>query len=114
VLLHWTFVKAGVPERSGSSASAQSWSSLGAAGRTLVAGGTSADEIRTFAARGTTLNPALVKEQIRVDAGLDPNGDLAATADRAVAELDRTNAWDRSVLVVAVAAVTNRLADGGF
>ncbi|WP_395729547.1 alpha/beta hydrolase [Nakamurella sp.] len=100
------------PERSGSPASAQSWASLGAAGRTFVAGGPSVDEIRTFAARGTAVSPAQVKEPIRVYAGLDPNGDLDATADRAVAELDRTNAWDRSILVVATTTGTGWIDPG--
>lgn len=100
------------PERSGSPASAESWSSLGAAGRTFVAGGPSVDQIRTFAAQGTTVNPADVKGPIRVYAGLDPHGDLAATADRAVAELDRTNAWNRSVLVVATTTGTGWIDPG--
>jgi uncharacterized membrane protein len=100
------------PERSGSPESAESWASLGAAGRTFVAGGPSAEKIRAFAAQGTAVDPAQVKEPIRVYAGLDPNGDLAATADRAVAELDRTNAWDRSVLVVATTTGTGWIDPG--
>lgn len=100
------------PERSGSPASAQSWASLGAAGRTFVAGGPTVDQLRVFAAQGGAVDPAGVEEPIRVYAGLDPNGDLAATADRAVAELDRTNAWDRSVLVVATTTGTGWIDPG--
>lgn len=100
------------PERSGSSASAESWSSLGAAGRTFVAGGPSVDELRAFAASGTAIRAGDVQEPIRVYAGLDPNGDLAATANRAVAELDRTHAWDRSILVVATTTGTGWIDPG--
>lgn len=100
------------PERSGSPASAESWASLGAAGRTFVAGGPSVEQIRAFATQGTAVDPADVEEPIRVYAGLDPNGDLAATADRAVTELDRTNAWDRSILVVATTTGTGWIDPG--
>lgn len=100
------------PQRSGSPTSAESWSSLGAAGRTFVAGGPSIDQLRAFAAQGGPVRPADVQEPIRVYAGLDPNGDLAATADRAVAELDRTGAWNRSILVVATTTGTGWIDPG--
>lgn len=100
------------PERSGSPASHETWESLGAAGRRFVAGGPSIDQLRAFAAAGSTLSPAAVREPIRADAGVDPSGDLAATARRVVAELDRTNAWDRSILVVATAMDTGSIDPG--
>ena len=100
------------PERSGSPSSTETWDSLGAAGRTFVAGGPSVDQLRAFAAAGTVTDQTQVKEPIRVYAGLDPNGDLAATADRAVAELNRTNAWDRSILVVATTTGTGWIDPG--
>ncbi len=99
------------PERSGSPESNESWASLGAAGRTFVAGGPTVAELRAFAGTVGT-DPAGVQEPIRVYSGLDPNGDLDATADRVVAELDRTNAWDRSILVVATTTGTGWIDPG--
>lgn len=99
-------------QRSGSPQSPESWESIGAAGRTFVAGGPSTDQLRAFAAAGTVVDPADVREPIRVYAGLDPKRDLDATAKRAVAELDRTDAWDRSVLVVATTTGTGWIDPG--
>jgi len=99
-------------ERSGSPASAETWESLGAAGRTFVAQGPTQDQLQAFTAAGTSIDPADVRIPIRVYGGLDPSGDLDATADRVVAELDRTNAWDRSVLVVATTTGTGWIDPG--
>ncbi|HEY5846627.1 MAG TPA: alpha/beta hydrolase [Nakamurella sp.] len=106
-----TVVQPTAPERSGSPQSNESWESLGAAGRTFVAGGPSIQELRAFAA-GSAMDPTDVREPIRVYAGLDADGDLAATADRVVVELDRTNAWDRSILVVATTTGTGWIDPG--
>ncbi|WP_082618639.1 alpha/beta-hydrolase family protein [Oerskovia sp. Root22] len=94
------------PDRSGSPESGSSWESLGAEGRRFVALGPTQAELTEFAAGGDVIDPADVQEPIRVYAGLDPEGDLDATAQRVVDELDRTNAWDRSVLVVATTTGT--------
>ncbi|MEV7972247.1 alpha/beta-hydrolase family protein [Cellulomonas sp. NPDC089187] len=85
--------------RSGSPQSAVSWESLGRYGRTFVAGGPSAPEIREV-----TGEPAL--EPIRVYAGLDSADTASARAELVVSELERTGAFDRSVLVVAGATGT--------
>lgn len=79
--------------RSGSAGSAESWSSLGHAGRTFVGSGPSQDEIA--AATGA---PAL--EPIRVYAGLARNRDLDDTARSVVAELERTGAFEREAILV--------------
>ncbi|WP_435735309.1 alpha/beta hydrolase [Cellulosimicrobium sp. PMB13] len=93
-------------ERSGSQASPESWDSLGAEGRKFVVSGPTLDELRAFAQAGDVVDPAAVREPIHAYAGLDPDGDLDATAARVVDELDRTDAWDRSVLVVATTTGT--------
>jgi len=98
--------------RSGSPASNESWESLGAAGREFVAGGPSVDQLRAFAAAGNAVEPTAVRVPIRVYAGLNPDGDLDATAAKVVAELDRTNAWDRSILVVATTTGTGWIDPG--
>ena len=105
-------VKPTAAERSGSPQSPESWESLGAAGREFVAGGPSVAELTAFAAAGSVVEPATVREPIRVYSGLDPAGDLDATAAKVVAELDRTNAWDRSILVVATTTGTGWIDPG--
>lgn len=92
-------------ERSGSPDSTQAWETLGFQGRAFVAGGPTAEQITAVTGR-EAMTP------IRVYAGLssqdvDPvEADLDALADQVVAELDRTGAWDRSVVVVATATGT--------
>lgn len=87
------------PERSGSPASTQPWESLGKEGRTFVAGGPSAARIAEVTGR-----PALTP--IRVYAGHDAAATIEEVADLVVDELERTGAFDRSV--VAVATTTGR------
>ncbi len=87
------------PLRSGSPDSAVSWDSLGRQGRAFVAGGPSPDEIAAVTGEPAT-------EPIRVYAGLESADDARARADLAVEELERTGAFDRSVLVVAGATGT--------
>lgn len=93
------------PERSGSAASAQTWDTLGYQGRIFVAGGPSTEEI-------TAVTGEAAMTPIRVYAGLASQEaaggdvDLDALAAEVVAELDRTNAWERSVVVVTTATGT--------
>jgi uncharacterized membrane protein len=79
--------------RSGSPSSLVSWDSLGLQGRKFVAGGPDGAELATVA-------PGAVRAPIRVYAGLDSAGDSQARAELAVAELRRTGAFDREVIVV--------------
>lgn len=92
------------PERSGSPDSSVAWDSLGSQGRTFVAGGPSQHDLITFARqRGADL---AVQVPIRVYAGLESAPDPSDTAALVVDELDRTDAWDRAVLVVATTTGT--------
>lgn len=81
-------------ERSGGPGSLMSWDSLGRQGRIFVSNGPAPAQLEEFNRR-----PA--RMPVRVYAGLDPDGDLRAEADRAVAELRRTGGFDRAVLGVA-------------
>ncbi len=81
------------PERSGSPASRVPWDSLGVKGRNFIGSGPTAAQIAEF-----TGGPA--EEPIRVYVGLDSADSLADRVDLAIAELDRTNAWDRKVIAV--------------
>lgn len=93
------------PERSGSPESGQAWDTLGYQGRIFAAGGPTAEEITAVTGR-SAMTP------IRLYAGLASQDapatevDLDALAEEVVAELDRTNAWARSVLVVTTATGT--------
>ncbi len=89
-------------ERSGSPGSLSAWETLGREGRRFVAGGPTVEDLRAFdAAAGLERD---VHEPVRVYAGLDTGGgrdtDLDDLAALVVQELDRTDAWDRSTLVV--------------
>ncbi|MFC7456101.1 alpha/beta hydrolase [Brachybacterium sp. GCM10030267] len=81
------------PLRSGSPDSLESWQSLGAPGRKIVSAGAGADYIAR-----TTGQEAM--EPIRVYAGKSSTRTLEQTVDAVLAELDRTGAWDRDVLVL--------------
>lgn len=81
------------PYRSGGTDSLISWESLGRQGRQFVAGGPSTEEISAF-------NRAPAVEPIRVYAGLATSESMTERADLAVAELERTGAFDRRALVV--------------
>ncbi len=81
------------PLRSGSPDSLETWQSLGAPGRKIVSAGPSPEAIaRTCGAEAM--------EPIRVYAGKSSSRDLAETVEAVLAELDRTRAWDREVLVL--------------
>jgi uncharacterized membrane protein len=81
-------------ERSGSTESLVSWTSLGMEGRNFVARGPSTSDLQAFS--GT---PA--KQPIRVYVGLDSASTAQERAALAVKELERTGAFDRALLVVA-------------
>src|SRR5699024_2889630 len=81
------------PLRSGSPDSTQSWPSLGAPGRKIVSGGASAAQIASVIG-------AQAAEPIRVYAGKSSDRTLEQAVDAVLAELDRTGAWDREVLVL--------------
>ena len=81
------------PARSGSPSSHESWTSLGAPGRKIVSGGATRERIAEVT--GTdTMDP------IRVYAGKSTSRTLEQTVDAVLAELDRTGAWEREVLVL--------------
>lgn len=82
------------PLKTGSPQSAVPWETLGRQGREMVARGPDAARIAGVAG-GTA------KEPIRVYIGLNSADTPAAQADLALAELIRTGAFDRKVLVIA-------------
>ncbi|WP_062972541.1 alpha/beta hydrolase [Nocardia flavorosea] len=83
-----------LPERSGSPDSLAAWDTLGFEGRWFVSHGPSAERISWVTGR-----PA--REPIRAYIGLESVADTERTqAELAVAELERTGAFDREVLVV--------------
>lgn len=84
----------GLPERSGSPDSLAAWNTLGFEGRWFVSHGPSAERISWVTGR-----PA--REPIRAYIGLESVADTGQTqAELAVAELERTGAFDREALVV--------------
>lgn len=82
------------PERSGSAASLSRWADLGAYGRRFVTGGPTVAQLESVNGPGA-------KEPIRVYAGLLGADTVQGRADLLLAELKRTGAFDRKVLVVA-------------
>ncbi|MEV0298891.1 alpha/beta hydrolase [Nocardia sp. NPDC050710] len=98
------------PERSGSPESLAKWESLGFEGRWFVSHGPSASRIAAV-----TGKPA--REPIRAYVGLESATDGVTSADLAVAELERTRAFDRKVLVVVTTTGTgwvNSMAAGAI
>lgn len=88
--------------RSGSPASLVPWASLGRQGRTFVDTGPTEAEISKFS--GTA-----AMEPIRVYAGLQSAPSIAAESALVVAELERTGAFHRKVIVVATTTGTGWL-----
>jgi uncharacterized membrane protein len=88
-------VRPTTPNRSGGPGSLAAWGTLGYEGRRFAAGGPTTEQLRAFAGPGAT-----VEGPIRVYAGLESADGPEAQARLAVEELDRTGAWDRSLLVV--------------
>lgn len=88
--------------RSGSVESLVSWQSLGYQGKKFVAGGPTKQQLQNFTG-------GAVKQPIRVYVGLDSAATPETRAKLAVAELKRTGAFQRKVLVVADATGTGWL-----
>jgi uncharacterized membrane protein len=88
--------------RSGGPDSLVAWDSLGRQGRRFVATGPTVRELNETNGGGA-------REPIRVYAGIKSADDLQQRADLVLAELRRTNAFDRSVLVVATTTGTGFL-----
>jgi uncharacterized membrane protein len=82
------------PERSGSPQSLAQWEELGYYGRSFVRGGPTVAQLEAVNGTGA-------KEPIRVYAGLQSADTVQGRADLVLAELKRTGAFDRKVLVVA-------------
>ncbi|WP_166509634.1 alpha/beta-hydrolase family protein [Blastococcus sp. TF02-8] len=93
-LTHEGVEKPSSATRSGSPNSLVSWDSLGREGRRFVTGGPTPQQLDAVTGRGAA-------ERIRVYAGLDSAPTPQERADLAVTELERTGAFDRSVLLVA-------------
>lgn len=100
-------------ERSGSPDSSVTWESLGLQGRRFVTGGPTVEQIEMFhdarpevEADAEPQDDGETREPIRAYAGLDGRSDFNAIAADVVRELDRTDAWDRDVLVVATTTGT--------
>ena len=85
--------------RSGGPGSLVSWESLGRKGREFIGSGPSAADITEFAGR-----PAV--EPVRAYVGIDAAEDLDERAELAVRELERTQGFERAVLVVATTTGT--------
>ena len=82
------------PERSGSKASLAAWKDLGHYGRSFVRGGPTVAQLEAVNGPGA-------RQPIRVYAGLQSADTVQGRADLVLAELKRTKAFDRKVLVVA-------------
>ncbi len=87
------------PLVSGSPQSLAAWDTLGIQGRTWVASATPTDMIGEFQSEIGN-DDAEVLEPIRVFAGIKSADDVQDRADLAVAELERTGAFERDVLAV--------------
>ncbi|WP_164842366.1 alpha/beta hydrolase [Actinoplanes solisilvae] len=81
------------PLRSGSSQSLVSWDSLGRQGRAFIGKVPPGDQLDAFAGR-TALDP------IRIYAGLSSADTIEERAELVLREMDRTHAWERSVVAV--------------
>jgi len=94
-----SLVEAGIPQpasslRTGGAASALTWDELGRAGREFVGSGPTAAEISFLSAKHAL-------EPIRLYVGLRAAETVSQRVDLALKELKRTNAFDRSTLVIA-------------
>lgn len=89
------------PALSGSPASLVEWDSLGFQGRGFTGGAPTADDIAEFTGDDTA-----VLDPIRVYVGLDSAPTTEARIALALDEMERTGAFERSVLVVATATGT--------
>lgn len=90
------------PLRSGSSESLVAWDTLGYQGRTFVASGPNMQQLRS-------VNGANIKPQIRVYAGVESAPTADQRAQLVLKELERTDAFNRKVLIIANATGTGWL-----
>ena len=90
------------PSKTGSSASLLRWRDLGRMGRAAVSAGPTRADIEAF-----TGEPAL--EPLRIYVGLNSAESIEDRIELAFAEMKRTGAFDRSVLVVTTLTGTGRL-----
>ncbi len=81
------------PTASGSPASLVAWDTLGHEGRNFVAGAPTIADLESFDPQVTALEP------IRVYVGLESADSVEGRVDLAIAELERTGAFEREVLV---------------
>ena len=81
------------PLKTGSTASLIGWDDLGRAGREYIVSGPGQAEIATFTGKSA-------KEPVRVYVGLNAAPTTAERAELALAELKRTGAFERAVLIV--------------
>jgi uncharacterized membrane protein len=81
------------PLRSGSPASLLAWEDLGRAGREFIADGPTRDDLRAFLGDD-------IEAPIRVYVGLNSAETVAERSRLALDELERTGAFERSVLVI--------------
>ena len=95
------------PERSGSPDSLAAWDTLGRQGRIFTGWGPRAEQINEFSGGGA-------KTPIRAYVGLKSAETLQERADLLLAELKRTGAFDREVLVVATTTGTGFLDPNGI
>lgn len=94
------------PWMSGSSASYLDWSAMGRRGREFTISGPTQSEIEAFNGRSA-------KVPLRVYAGFEGEDDLEEQAQKALDELLRIKAFERSVVVVATPTGTGWLDPGG-
>lgn len=81
------------PNKSGGPGSLIAWDDLGSKGREFTAKAPTVEQLTAFSG-------APASDPIRVYASLDSADSLQARVDLAMEELDRTDAWDRSALIV--------------
>lgn len=94
------------PERSGSPESLVEFEEMGRQGRSFVSSGPSVQEIDAYSGGGAL-------EPIRAYVGLRSAESLQERADLALAELQRTGAFDREVMVVSTVTGTGYLDPAG-
>lgn len=98
------------PERSGSPRSLEPWRALGSQGRAMMSGGPRARDI----AEVTRMPLQDVHEPIRIFAGLVPGRSLEATVEVVLAEMDRTGAFQRDILILQTSTGTGWITDWGM
>lgn len=96
-----------VHERSGSPASYEQWHNIGVQGKRFLSHGPRADEI-------TEVTGQEAQEPIRIYAGLADNRDLEDIAQIVISEIHRTNAFDRSVLILSTVTGTGWVEEWGI